>query len=411
MSIYPAPKNSDTFNETNFDTSNTTTNNNCVCTCGGTSTGTGTISSDSYVLKTGDTMSGTLIVSGIKYNDNSDQTTAFTMDMKNNIKNISSIANETTINNITSDRIILTDANGDQTLTSNEIIQIETNTGNILSNSLNITSNASNIADNTLNITSNASAIANNALNIADNITDIDLILSKQTSIITTTDQEKLTHLSTDNASLFHLYSGGSRDMNIHTGSGKLLLYTNDVYIGNATKGRLHINSGIQNYAYLDSDRDQIQTNKTNIQTNTSNIQTNTTNISNIMSGSTSSLSAVDAEKLSHINTYNSTSFFLYGGGDREIVIFPATDRPVNLYADLVHIGRPDTTRPSEIHINGGIQYRAYTEEDHDWYMNSIKELGSRVDWLINYIKAQNANVPSNVGYSVSWEKQWYSYP
>lgn len=79
MSIYPPPVNSNIFNEINFndldDNSNSNNNND------------DNINLDNYVKKTGDTITGKLIVPEIEYYDLSKQSTAFTNDIKNDVIN------------------------------------------------------------------------------------------------------------------------------------------------------------------------------------------------------------------------------------------------------------------------------------------------------------------------------------
>jgi hypothetical protein len=70
------------------------------------------------------------------------------------------------------------------------------------------------------------------------------------------------------------------KNININPKTASVLLTTEDVLIGNGSgNAKITLNSEVQNYAFTDVRKIQIETNTTNIGTNTSNIGTNTSNI------------------------------------------------------------------------------------------------------------------------------------
>ena len=377
MSIYPAPHESNIFNPIDYDTSGDPN----------TDASTNNSNGDAYdhnllVHKTGSQMSGPLTLPQVVFSDGSYQTTAFASATKLQIDantskttNISILADETTIDKISTDRIILKNVNGNQTLTYLDKIQISSNKGNIQSHDTQIQSHDTqiqshdtqiqshdtqiqshdtqiqshdtkleNIIVSTLtdevtihqlrcdsiifmNDTSSIEAqvatytlddknmITQNSNDIAQNSSDINTLLSSNTQYITEsgdglsialisnnkniildsgtsdilletsrlilngsmllnneiqahafrdTHYELMSHFLTHSPTEFYIY-GNNRDIYLHSGSDSIMLYTNDVYIGNASSGKIHINGAVQNYAYTDSDRLQITVNKNQI--------------------------------------------------------------------------------------------------------------------------------------------------
>jgi len=94
-------------------------------------------------------------------------------------------------------------------------------------------------------------------LQIENNKNDI---VSLQSNKITLSERQKLTHLNIHSPSEFYIYSNGERDMYLHTGDGNIILYSNQIILGNAVSNTsLVLNGLIQNKAYTNNDYDLLQ--------------------------------------------------------------------------------------------------------------------------------------------------------
>ena len=251
MSIYPKFDSSNVFNNNDIKSPEELNNNNNTDT---------EFDHSLYINRKGDYMIGELEIQTLKFTDNSIQSKAFTDEDETNINdnkdkliNISSSNTETIIPNITTDRIFLRDINGDQSLSSIDKIKIYENAGNIILNS-------------------------NKLLNF--NFVNNTTYLYNTRSL----------HLSKNNISYcdigalaggYDLYINSLNNNNIvlNPSTGYVQIWSEHLYIGNTLNGKIHIGGGIQNYAFTDNNKDQIETNKNNITINSNSINQNANDI------------------------------------------------------------------------------------------------------------------------------------
>ena len=99
------------------------------------------------------------------------------------------------------------------------------------------------------------------------------------------------------------------------------------------------------------------------------------------MSLQTNALSAIDQEKLTHLNTYNATQFFLYSNNHRDMIVHTGEGN-IKLYSNQVLIG--NGTPNSNLVLNGRAQYLAYTNELHNHYVNVIQDLTLQLNWVVD---------------------------
>ena len=193
-----------------------------------------------------------------------------TGDISNNLSSIN-----TNTGNISSNLSLININTGD---ISSNLSSINTNTGNISSNLGLINTNTGNISSNNIRISSNLAAINVNAGRIFDNFADIN---TNANDIISTNNMLNLLEVdvglninsindieSKTNQFVFHpgtynMYSGtdvgGDRSILLHSGSNYIHLYSNNVYLGNATPNtQLHLNGEIQTKAFTNTIYNQI---------------------------------------------------------------------------------------------------------------------------------------------------------
>ena len=290
MSIYPKYDSSNIFNNDDIKSPEELNNNN--------SNNDSDFDHSLYINRHGDQMSGELEIQTLKFNDDSIQSKAFSDEDKTNINNnkdklinISASTTETIIPYITTDRILLRDINGDQNLTSIDKIKIYENAGNIILNTnklLNVTNDSTTFIVN--------SYLKCNKLLINNEI---------QNQCFTDSDHEKINHFNTTDPT-FYIYTNNNRNLLIHPGSGYIHLYSDTIYIGNANgSSKISMNGAIQNYAFTDNDRNQIETNKNNVSSNSNNILSNSNNIiTNLNSINQNSNDIIDnSNRISNIET------------------------------------------------------------------------------------------------------------
>jgi len=154
MSIYPAPTNTNVFNEKDFNNNDNNENNDNDI-----------IDLSNYVKKTGDSMNGKLIIPELEFYDSSIQNTAFNNTIKQNINNnttklsgINFINGYTEITKIKTNEIEINGINCDA-FSNLDKLKIYENEGNILNHNNRITSNEINIATNASNIATNESKL------------------------------------------------------------------------------------------------------------------------------------------------------------------------------------------------------------------------------------------------------------
>jgi hypothetical protein len=154
MSIYPAPTNTNVFNEKDFNNNDNNENNDNDI-----------IDLSNYVKKTGDSMNGKLIIPELEFYDSSIQNTAFNNTIKQNINNnttklsgINFINGYSEITKIKTNEIEINGINCDA-FSNLDKLKIYENEGNILNHNNRITSNEINIATNASNIATNESKL------------------------------------------------------------------------------------------------------------------------------------------------------------------------------------------------------------------------------------------------------------
>lgn len=245
-----------------------------------------------YLQKSGGTMTGDLTVPELHFSsDNTTQLSAFTTDKSEQIeinKNKSE-TNEQKLTNITHNNDITTIPKIE---TSEIIIQGQTSLAYTTQHLLDLITTQNRSVNNQTNISTNNNMISINSNDILQNQSDIlqnqNDILQNQNNILQ--NQNDIINIKTktdklvDGTNSYQIQTNG-KNMFIHSGSGYIQLYSNNVLIGNASGGLLSLNGEQQFNAYTDTDHNLVNTIPTltsQINTNTNLINTNSTQISQI---------------------------------------------------------------------------------------------------------------------------------
>jgi len=170
-----------------------------------------------------------------------------------------------------------------------------------------------------------------NTLNISTNATNTNLLA---TSVNTNTIDTNLLNTKTQNIISIPLET---------TLNGKLFI--NDI----------RINGEIQQKALTDEKHLQIETNK-----------------NNITSLQTGAMSALEREKLIHLNIYSATEFYVYSNANRNMILH-TENGSIHLYSNVVYFGNQNAN--NRFILNGEEQSRAYTEVDYNLLQNINQQL------------------------------------
>lgn len=269
MSIYPPPQtHSNVFNDSNYDASPSYSTNV-------------DIDLSNYVQKTGSTMTGTLKVPMIQFNDGSTQSTAHNQAQLDSIaQSQTQIESDLSLNtykltNTTFDDTY-TDISGlkingtiSKAFTGTDKIQLYANTGATITNASSIDINTSNISINATNINTNITNIAQNTSNIAQNTNNIDQNTYKLEPFNHAPDRVTVNKpLFFGNVGYIATYgdvlridSNQSTPIALNPGANNdIVLYANAVTIGreNNSNGRIQMNNEIQNHCFTDTDHGHV---------------------------------------------------------------------------------------------------------------------------------------------------------
>lgn len=184
---------------------------------------------------------------------------------------------------------------------------INTNTGNIATNTSNISSNATAINTNTGNISTNISSIGTNATNITNNATAIagntSNITTNATNIATNT-----TNITTNTGNIATNttdIAGNTSD--ITTNASNITTNTTNIAT-NTTDIATNVSAITQNTTDIGTNTTNIATNASNISTNTASISTNATGISTNATNIAGNSSSISTNATNITNNSNSIS-------------------------------------------------------------------------------------------------------
>jgi hypothetical protein len=142
------------------------------------------------------------------------------------------------------------------------------------------------------------------------------------TNAISTSEREKLTHLTTHSATKFYIYGKDDRDIILHPGTGEVHLWTTVVRIGTSAPGALYINGGtsapgslhmngkVQTKAYTDADYNLLQSINQTIINNNNNIK--------VFKEFQESWAIIDKNNAFHLLSARQSSSFFYN-----ILLYP----------------------------------------------------------------------------------------
>ena len=277
MSIYPRPKNiTDVYNDSDYLSTETELEN--YFNHNHSNNENSNINTDEFVKKSGSTMSGSLKLPKLIYSiDDSEQTTAFTDTIKNDIENnktklskISYSNNNTTIqNDLTLTNLKFGNSNNLQTQAFMDLDKnkIYINEGNIISNSNSI----SNLQSKTEYITSTTThTTINNDLKVNN-----DIVFTNNTVNYGKIGKD-------DSSNTLVIETANNNNLFVNAGTGYARFWCPTLWIGNATSGQIYMNNEYQNSAFTETIKNQITTNTNNITNIENNLLTHQDNFSDV---------------------------------------------------------------------------------------------------------------------------------